>query len=251
MKRVLLRVSYDGTAYHGWQLQPGQETIEGVLNDALETLTHEKIKVTGASRTDAGVHARGNVAVFDTSSPIPGERFAPALNSILPPDVVIQESKEVGGSFHPRHTDCKKTYEYRILNRSFPIPEYRNMVFFQRGKLDAGKMKEATEAFVGTHDFTAFCAANTPVEDKVRTIYELDVICRDDDMIIIRVTGNGFLYNMVRIIAGTLVAVGRGRIKPEEISDIIESRDRKKAGETAPPQGLTLVSIEYDSSCSA
>lgn len=253
-RRILLRVAYDGTNYHGWQLQPNAATIEGELNRALCALTGEEIVVTGASRTDAGVHALGNVAVFDTTSRIPAEKFSYALNQRLPEDIVIQSSKQVADDFHPRHCDCRKTYEYDILNRTFPLPAYRNTAYFLYGTLNIEAMRQACQAFLGEHDFASFCAAGAQVQTTVRTIYSLEVECRPlteanvgsaDQLLTIRVKGNGFLYNMVRIIAGTLVEVGRGHIKPEAVAGIIAAKDRAKAGPTAPARGLRLVEIEY------
>lgn len=253
-RRILLQVAYDGTNYHGWQLQPNAATIEGELNRALCALTGEEIVVTGASRTDAGVHALGNVAVFDTTSRIPAEKFSYALNQRLPEDIVIQSSKQVADDFHPRHCDCRKTYEYDILNRTFPLPAYRNTAYFLYGTLNIEAMRRACQAFLGEHDFASFCAAGAQVQTTVRKIYSLEVECRPlteanvgsaDQLLTIRVKGNGFLYNMVRIIAGTLVEVGRGHIKPEEVADIIAAKDRAKAGPTAPARGLRMVEIEY------
>lgn len=244
MRRILLVVSYDGTNYHGWQLQKNAVTVEEKLNEAVKSLTGEEIQVTGASRTDAGVHALGNVAVFDTESKIPGEKFSFGLNQRLPEDIVIQASKEVERDFHPRRVPCKKTYEYTILNRSFPLPEYRNYVMQYHGALDLYKMRQAAECFIGEHDFAAFCSAGAQVESTVREIYALSVE-KMGERIFIRVTGNGFLYNMVRIITGTLLEVGKGRILPEEMEKIIASHDRKNAGPTAPAKGLKLVEICY------
>lgn len=245
MRRIKLVVAYDGTHYHGWQFQPREITIEGVLNQAISALTGEEIQVIGASRTDAGVHALGNVAVFDTESRIPGEKFAYALNQRLPADIVVQNSALVPENFHPRHQNCRKTYEYTILNRNFPLPEYRNTAYFYYGFLDAHKMQQAAQAFVGEHDFAAFCSAGAQVQTTVRTIYSLDVVS-EGELIRIRVQGNGFLYNMVRIIAGTLLEVGKGRIDVSQISDIIASCDREQAGPTAPAQGLKLIEICYE-----
>lgn len=241
-----LIVAYDGTNYHGWQVQPREITVEGVLNRAITELTGEDIMVTGASRTDAGVHALGNVAVFDTESRIPAEKFSYALNQRLPEDVVIQHSEEVTADFHPRHCNCRKTYEYTILNRTFPLPEYRNTAYFYYGMLDVNKMKRACNAFIGEHDFAAFCSAGAQVQTTVRTVYSLEVIEREGDKLVIRVQGNGFLYNMVRIIAGTLLEVGKGNIIPEEVPEIIASCDRGQAGPTAPAKGLKLVEIQYE-----
>lgn len=246
MKRIMLVVSYDGTNYHGWQLQPTAITVEGVLNEAVSKLTGEQIQVIGASRTDAGVHALGNVAVFDTQSRIPGEKFSYALNQRLPDDIVIQQSKEVDSDFHPRHCDCQKTYEYTIINRSFPLPEYRNTALFYYGKLNIENMRIASKAFIGEHDFAGFCSAGAQVQTTIRRIYDLQIVDEPiESRIRIRVRGNGFLYNMVRIIVGTLLEVGKGTIAPEQMPQIIASCDRGKAGPTAPAKGLKLLSIEY------
>lgn len=247
MKRVMLVVSYEGTAYHGWQYQPNAVTIEGVLNHTLSQLTGEDITVIGASRTDAGVHAYGNVAVFDTESRIPGEKFSYALNQRLPEDIVIQESKEVSCEFHPRYCKCSKTYEYTIVNRKFPLPEYRNTGFFYYGKLDVEKMRQAGKAFLGTHDFAGFCSAGAQVKTTVRTIYDLQIWEEERDHLIrVQVTGNGFLYNMVRIIVGTLLEVGKGNLPVENMEKIIQSCDRSQAGPTAPAKGLKLLQIQYE-----
>lgn len=246
MKRIMLVVSYDGTAYHGWQVQPSAITIEGVLNETISRLTGEAIEVIGASRTDAGVHALGNVAVFDTNSRIPAEKFSYALNQRLPEDIVIQHSKEVDAGFHPRHCDCRKTYEYTIINRTFPLPAYRNSAYFYYGRLDIAKMKQAAKAFIGEHDFAGFCSAGAQVKTTVRQIYALEIIEDGfDGRIRLRVCGNGFLYNMVRIIAGTLIEVGKGKIEPEDLPGIIASCDRGLAGATAPAKGLCLIRICY------
>ena len=245
MKRIKLTVAYDGTNYHGWQVQPNAVTIEGKLNEAISELTKESIQVIGASRTDAGVHALGNVAVFDTESRIPGEKFSYALNQRLPDDIVIQQSQEVDKDFHPRYCTCEKTYEYVILNRKFPLPEYRNTAFFYYGDLDIKAMQEATKAFLGEHDFAGFCSAGAQVKTTVRTIYELTVEKKDNDIICIRVRGNGFLYNMVRIIAGTLLEVGKGNIEAKSLENRIAAADRSQAGPTAPARGLKLIRIQY------
>ena len=244
MKRVMLTVAYDGTNYHGWQLQPNVVTIESVLNDALSSLFKENIKVIGASRTDTGVHALGNIAVFDTNARMPAEKVSYALNQRLPEDVRIQASVEVPIDFHPRHQNSKKTYEYRILNSEFPMPVYRLYSHFTYVSLDIEQMQRAADYLKGEHDFKSFCSVNTVAETTVRTIYDISVE-KSDDMISIRVTGSGFLYNMVRIIAGTLMEVGRGNIMPEKMPDILNALDRAKAGPTAPACGLTLVKYEY------
>ena len=244
MKRIKLVVAYDGTNYCGWQVQPNGETIEGVLNRTLSELLEEDIKVTGASRTDSGVHSLGNVAVFDTETRIPPEKISYALNQRLPDDIVVQDSCQVADDFHPRHCDSRKTYEYRILNRTFPMPTRRLDTYFFYRKLDLDAMRQGAAHLVGTHDFKSFCSANSPVEDTVRTIYALDVK-KQDEIITIRVEGSGFLYNMVRIIAGTLIQVGLGEIKPQELPGIIQAKDRSAAGPTAPAQGLTMMGITF------
>jgi tRNA pseudouridine38-40 synthase len=239
MKRIMIVVAYDGTAYHGWQLQPGVVTIEGVLNSELSNLFKEDIKVIGASRTDTGVHALGNVAVFDTQARMPAEKVAYALNQRLPEDIRIQSSCEVAPDFHPRHVDSQKTYEYKILNCEFPIPTQRLYSYFTYSHLDVGLMERAASFLMGEHDFKSFCSVNSTAQTTVRTIYDISVT-RNGDIISIKVTGSGFLYNMVRIIAGTLMEVGRGRLAPEKIPEILASCDRAKAGPTAPACGLTL-----------
>ncbi len=245
MKRVKLVVAYDGTAYHGWQLQPGVPTIEGELNRSLRELLQEEIQVMGASRTDCGVHALCNVAVFDTNTRIPAEKISYALNQKLPEDIRIQSSVQVPDYFHPRHCASKKTYEYRILNCPFPIPTKRLYAHFTYVPLDVEKMAQAAEFLVGEHDFKSFCAAAAVVESTVRRIYELSVE-KEGSEIVIRVQGNGFLYNMVRIIAGTLMEVGRGNLEPEKVREILDAKDRQAAGPTAPACGLTLVKYEFE-----
>ncbi|MDD6193323.1 MAG: tRNA pseudouridine(38-40) synthase TruA [Lachnospiraceae bacterium] len=242
--RVKLVVAYEGTNYCGWQVQPNGITIEEVLNQNLSQLLGEDIKVTGASRTDAGVHSLGNVAVFDTNTKMPAEKISFALNQRLPEDIVVQDSCEVDEDFHPRFSKSVKTYEYRILNRRFSLPLERNSSYFYHYPLDVEKMQRAATYLVGEHDFTSFSSVHAQTNTFVRTIYSLDV-SKDGDMISIRVTGNGFLYNMVRIIAGTLVQVGAGMIEPEQMEEILAGKDRGLAGPTAPAHGLTMIGIEY------
>lgn len=240
----MLKVAYDGTNYHGWQLQPNAVTIESVLNETLSELFQEDIKVIGASRTDAGVHAMGNIAVFDTKSRMPAEKVSYALNQRLPEDIKIQKSWQVEDDFHPRHQNSMKTYEYRILNTEFPVPTERLYAYFTYVPLDIKLMQEAAAYLEGEHDFKSFCSVNTTVESTVRIIYQIQVE-KNNDTIVIRVTGNGFLYNMIRIIAGTLIEVGRGKIEPIEIRNILEAKDRECAGPTAPANGLTLMEYRY------
>ena len=245
MKRIKLIVAYDGTNYCGWQVQPNGITIEEVLNKALKKLTGEDILIIGASRTDSGVHAMGNVAVFDTETTIPPEKIAVALNQRLPEDIVIVKSEEVAADFHPRYCDCSKTYEYHIINTRIPVPTKRLTNYFVSYVLDIEKMREAASYLVGEHDFVSFCNVRTDVENTVRAISTLDILTNGDE-ITIRITGNGFLYNMVRIIVGTLIRVGRGFYEPEKVKEILEAKDRKAAGVTAPAHGLMLMEIKYE-----
>lgn len=261
MKRVLLRVAYDGTGYHGFQAQNNAETIEGQLNRAISKLTNAvNMELIGGSRTDAGVHARDNVVVFDTESSIPGEKFSYALNQLLPDDIKIVHSEEVAGDFHPRHCDTVKTYEYHICNSEFADPMKRFYSYYNYYPLNIDNMRKAAKYIEGEHDFTSFCTVGAQSDIKVRTVYSVEVLAysnremfdgkvtkpREENVdIFIRVRGNGFLYNMVRIIAGTLMEVGRGSILPEEVEKIIEAKDRSKAGPTAPPEGLTLLKYEF------
>lgn len=244
MRRIMLVVAYDGTEYCGWQIQPNGITVEAVLNRELTRLLGEEIRVIGASRTDAGVHALGNVCVFDTDTRIPPEKISYALNQSLPEDIVVQQSKEVAADFHPRKCNSRKTYEYRILNRTMRDPNCRRNTYFYHWNLDLAAMREAAAFLVGEHDFQSFCSPATEAETTVRTIYDLTVE-KVGDLVTIRVTGNGFLYNMVRIIAGTLLEVGNGKIKPEEITGILEKKNRAAAGPTAPACGLTLMGITF------
>lgn len=245
MKRIKLTIAYDGTNYCGWQIQPNGITVEEVINKALQKLTGEPILVIGASRTDSGVHAMGNVAVFDSETTIPPEKIAVALNQRLPDDIVITKSEEVPLDFHPRYCDCSKTYEYHIINTRIPIPTKRLTNYFVSYDLNIDHMKEAASYLVGEHDFVSFCNVRTDVENTVRTITALDILTNGNE-ITIRITGNGFLYNMVRIIVGTLIRVGRGYYEPMKVKEILEAKDRKAAGVTAPAHGLVLMEIYYN-----
>lgn len=245
MKRIKLVVAYDGTGYCGWQLQKNGVTIEEVLNRELTALLKEPIAVIGASRTDAGVHALGNVAVFDTENRMAPDKICLAVNQSLPEDIRVQSSMEVPADWHPRKANCTKTYEYRIWNRRIALPTKRLYSYFCYYPLNVEKMRQAAAFLVGEHDFKSFCTAKSHVEDTVRTIYSLDVK-KDGDCIVIRISGSGFLYNMVRIIAGTLIRVGTGAYQPEDVREILRARDRRRAGETAPARGLTLIGMEYE-----
>ena len=249
--KIMIITAYDGTNYCGSQIQPDKPTIEGKLNEALSELTKAEVKVTGASRTDAGVHSYGNVYTFDTFSHIPVEKFPLALNTIVPPDIRVMSAKEVRDDFHPRHGVIDKTYEYHLDDGFIEIPTKRLYSYHVRHRLDIDKMNEAAKYLIGEHDFTSFCSAKTEKESKVRTIFDLNVKTAGEQIydnrdVIITVRGNGFLYNMVRIIAGTLMNIGTGKTDPNEIIAILEKKDRAAAGPTLPPNGLFLMEIRYD-----
>ena len=245
MKRVLLKVAYDGTDYCGWQIQPNDKTIESELNKHLSALMQEEITVIGAARTDSGVHALSNIAVFDTNAKMDASKVAHALNQRLPMDIRIQESREVPLTFHPRRCNSKKTYEYRIYNAPFENPITRRYAYFVYVPLDLERMKKAAGYLVGEHDFKSFCVAKAKVQSTIRTIYDIRIE-KEGDYISIIVSGNGFLFNMVRIIVGTLIKVGRGAWEPEYVEEILAAKDRQKAGPTAPANGLTLYSYEFE-----
>lgn len=243
-KRIRLKISYDGTAYHGWQIQDGMVTVEGVLTEAVSEAVGKPVEVIGASRTDAGVHALGNIAVFDADTPIPADKMSMVLNKLLPDDISVVCSDEVPSDWHPRKQDCRKTYEYRIYTAPVRMPLKRLYAHYTYSELDIGEMDRAAGFFTGEHDFTAFCAAGSQATTFTRTIYACSVK-KDGNEAVISVTGSGFLYNMVRIIAGTLYEVGLGRKKADDIPGIIDSLDRRKAGPTLPACGLTLIGYEY------
>ncbi len=250
MKRILLTIAYDGTNYCGWQKQkmPQVPTVELAVEKACRILFHnDTLECIGASRTDTGVHALGQRAVIDVETTIPTERIPLAIRGYLPEDIVVTQAQEMPREFHPRYDCTKKTYVYKILNSDFKNPILRNYSEWVCKKLDILSMDKAAKQLIGTHDFKAFCAAGSSVKTTVRTVYECDVT-QQDECVLISITGNGFLYNMVRIIAGTLIQVGLGKISSEEIPIILQCRDRAKAGKTAGAQGLTLMTIYYDSS---
>lgn len=243
-KRVRLTVAYDGTNYHGWQMQNNGITIESELNRCLSQLFDEDIQVIGASRTDSGVHALGNIAVFDTASRMPAEKVSYALNQRLPEDIRIQRSEEVAADWHPRRCESRKTYEYRIYRGEFPMPVKRLYSLFSYYDYDVEKMQKAASYLVGEHDFKSFCQVGAQVESTVRTLYRVQVEEQGTDLVI-RVCGNGFLYNMVRIIAGTLMEVGQGKKSPEDMVGILDAKNRAAAGPTAPAHGLMLMKYEF------
>lgn len=253
MRRIKLTIAYDGTNYCGWQIQNNGPSVEGMVDEALaRLLPEEKPRITGASRTDSGVHARGNVAVFDTAGSVPAARFAPAVNRYLPPDIRILGSEEVPPEFHPRFTAHTKTYLYQIDNNRIPDPLQRLYRYHYSYPLDLARMQEAAEYLVGEHDFTSFVNPDSQVfehnGDAVRTIYEISVTGSADGSVAFRISGNGFLYHMIRIIVGTLLQVGTGRRRPEDIPEILAEKDRTAAGPTVPANGLLLQKLDYGDS---
>ena len=244
MRNIKLTLQYDGTAYHGWQMQENAPTVQETLSRAIEHITGSKPQLTGSSRTDAGVHAKRFVCNFKTDASIPQERIPAALNTYLPDDIVCLLAEDVTPDFNARFCAKKKCYTYYILNSKYPDAFLRKYSWHFPYELDISKMKKAAEAFLGKHDFAGFASSGGSVITTVREIYSLDVE-KEGDLIKITVTGDGFLYNMVRIIAGTLAFVGCGKTEPQDIAEIIESKDRKRAGVTAPPQGLFLTEVFY------
>lgn len=242
--RVLLTVAYDGSGYYGWQIQKGFVTVQQRLQEALTQLLKQPVEVRGASRTDTGVHAIAQGAVFNAETTIPVEKMPYAVNSFLPDDIVVTGAREVDEEFHPQYSVIDKTYEYKILNSEFKDPRLNRYTDFVRGHINIEEMQKACKYFLGEHDFKAFCASGSTAKTTVRTIYSLEVE-KEGNIVTIRVKGSGFLYNMVRILAGTLVYVGKGKIKASEIEEIIKSRDRTRAGKTLIPNGLTLVEVNY------
>ena len=230
----------------GWQKQPDKLNIQGTIEKAIERITGEQVDLMASGRTDRGVHALGQVANFKTNSNIPIEKFAIAINSNLKKSILIKSAEEVDERFHSRLTCKKKTYRYVINNSKYGTAIYRNLETHIPIKLNVEEMQKAIKFFEGEHDFKAFKSSGTSSKSSVRTIYKAEVKQMPNDKIWIELTGNGFLYNMVRIIAGTLVEVGVGKIKAEEINDIMESKRRENAGKTLPPQGLYLVNVEYE-----
>ena len=246
MRNIKLIIEYDGKDFNGWQKQPTKLNIQGTIEQAIKMITGEETNLMASGRTDAGVHAYGQVANFKTNSNIPIEKIAIALNSNLKKSIRIISAEEVEERFHSRLTCKKKTYRYIINNSEFSSAIYRNLETHIPQKLNIEKMKKAAQYFEGEHDFKAFKASGTSSKSSVRTIYKAKVIEMPNNRIYIELTGNGFLYNMVRIIAGTLVDVGVGKTEPEDIKNIIDSKDRSVAGKTLPPQGLYLLNVEYD-----
>ncbi|MHB8063655.1 MAG: tRNA pseudouridine(38-40) synthase TruA [Ruminiclostridium sp.] len=245
MRKIKLTIEYDGTNYHGWQIQKNANTVQETIEKAISKLLDNHVGIVGCSRTDVGVHAYGQIAHFQTNSNIPGDKFSYAINNLLPKDIVIKKSEEVSEAFHSRYCATGKKYRYLICNEAHASAIMRNRSYHVRPQLDFEEMKKAAQYFTGRHDFAAFQATGGQVRSTVREIYSINVLKKEDTLIAIEVSGNGFLYNMVRIIAGTLIYVGMGKIAASEIPQIIDSLDRMRAGKTAPAEGLYLMEIYY------
>lgn len=245
MRNLKLIIQYDGTNYHGWQIQENSVTIQGVIEDAIKKLTGVRPKLSGCGRTDTGVHAENYVCSFKTESKIECEKFPYALNRLLPEDIICIGAEDMNEEFDAHKSAVGKTYTYKILNSQYPNAFLNNRAWHYRYDIDMDNMKKAAKYFLGTHDFIGFAAAGFTVKTTVRTIHNIEVT-KDNDVISIKVTGDGFLYNMVRIIVGTLVFAGNGKINWEEIPEIIDSLDRKRAGITAPACGLYLSEVYYN-----
>lgn len=243
-RNIRLLLEYDGSGFKGFQIQPEGRTVQGALQEGLAKLTGERVKVIGASRTDTGVHALGMVANFHTGSGIPAEKFAPALNSVLPADVRVLESGEAAADFHARCSAVEKTYRYLVYRRTAGAVLQRNYSLVLTSPLDVEAMREAAGCLVGTHSFKSFCASRSGVKNFVRTVRQLE-IDEQGERLVFTITADGFLYHMVRNIAGTLLLVGSGKMRPGELKEILLAEDRGKAGPTAPAQGLYLVRVGY------
>lgn len=244
MRNLLLTLRYNGTAYHGWQIQPNGDTVQERISDAFKKISGENANIIGCSRTDAGVHANMFCCNVRTECNIPIEKIPDALNFYLPEDISVYDCKEVPFEFHARY-DCKeKEYVYLIYNGKYRNPFYSKKAMFYPFNIDENVMNDEAKSFIGKYDFSAFCSADTEVKDKVRDIYDCTVT-RKGDIIEFRIRGNGFLYNMVRIIVGTLIDIQRGKIPKGQIPSVIESRNRENAGVTAVPEGLYLNKVKY------
>jgi tRNA pseudouridine38-40 synthase len=244
VKNIKLTIEYDGTDFCGWQKQVGLRTVEGVLNNALSVVLNEEVSIIGSGRTDAKVHALGQVANFKSETQIALDRFSRAVNAYLPRDVAILSAEEVPMEFHSRYEPKRKTYIYKVQNGSVCRPVYRNYAGHYYRNLEEEKMRKALQMFVGEHDFKAFMSAGSKIKKTVRTIYKAE-ISREKDLLIIEVEGNGFLYNMVRRIVGIVLEAGSGRLEIDEIPKILEEKDNKRTMRLAPPQGLYLKTVQY------
>lgn len=244
MRNLKCIVAYDGTNYHGFQRQENALAIQEVIEKSIKNLIKKEVKIIGASRTDSGVHAKGQVFNLNLESSIPTDRFALALNTKLPDDIVIVDVCEVDSDFHARYNNCDKVYEYQLYNDRLPSPFYRNYAYHVYHKLDIDLMRKGAEFLLGKHDFSSFRNSGCNSKTPIRRIFDIN-IDKKDKLIILTIHGDGFLYNMVRIIVGTLVKVGIGKLKSNEVYNILKAKDRKKAGPTAPAQGLILKKINY------
>ena len=245
VRTIKLTIEYDGTNYQGWQVQPNGQTIQGVVQDCLKRLSGESLQLIGSGRTDAGVHALGQVAHFKTESRLDANTFQRALNSLLPEDIVIRRAEEVDAEFHARRSARSKVYEYRILNRVTPPAIDRQYVWHIPQKLSLDEMKKATHTLVGEHDFSAFRSVGSSVRSSVRNILRADWKRGKGGLLRFEIEATGFLKQMVRAIVGTLVEVGRGKISAQEFKRVLDSKDRKEAGPTAPAHGLFLKEVKY------
>lgn len=245
MRNLAVFLMYEGTAYHGWQVQKNLATVQETLEKAVNMVVGHSVHVTGCGRTDAGVHAKNYVANFRTTSTIPVDRLPYALNTHLPPDIVVTKAFEVGENFNSIGSCVRKEYTYIIYNSRLRDPFYVNRAWFYPKHLDEKVMQRAADQFVGTHDFAAVRSVGTDVKSTVRTVYYY-IVERQGDLIFLRVCANGFLYNMARAMAGTVVYAAEGKILPEEIGKILESGNRTAAGPTVPPGGLYMTKIWYD-----
>lgn len=238
-------IEYDGTNYHGFQIQPDVKTIQGEIERILSVLFQSHVTIFGAGRTDAGVHASGQVISFKYDTSRTAYEVHRALNGMLPEDIAVHSVEEVPPDFHARFSAVRRAYKYKILNRSYPSVFLRNISFFYPYDIDVEKMAQACNVFAGTHDFTSFRASSKEKDDdNVRTVFKFDCY-RSDDLIITEIEANGFLHMMVRILMGTILLAGRNKFTPEELYRILEAKDRRKAGPTLPPHGLCLVEVKY------
>lgn len=244
MKNIKLTIEYDGTNYCGWQRQLNGISVEETLEKVIIDLFKDNIKIIGCSRTDSGVHARGQVVTFKIETKIPTQKIPRAINARLPKDIVVVNAEEVSMDFHPRYSAISKEYSYGIFNRSIPPALMKGFYWHVGYELNVDNMRKAASYFIGEHDFSAFKSQGGSTTTSIREIYSLDII-KDGDYLTIRIKGNGFLYNMVRIIVGTLIEVGRGKIPYDSIEHIIESKDRRLAGVTAKAHGLCLEKVYY------
>lgn len=245
MRNIKLTIEYDGTGYHGWQIQPNARTVQGTLEEKISTITGEKISLVASGRTDAGVHALGQVANFKTESRIPLSALKRGVNSLLPNDIAVKRAEGVKEGFHARFSAKSKLYEYRILNSPVPSPIERNFSWHVFRGLDVGKMSAAAQVLLGKHDFSSFRSAQSDNLNPVRTLMEVKIGRKRNQIIVIRMRADAFLKQMVRNIVGSLVDVGKGKTDPAYFKEVLEARDRARAGMTAPPHGLFLVEVDY------